>query len=165
MNALILAAGLGTRLKPLTDTMPKALVPVNGKPLLLLLIERLKSAGFDNLVINVHHFSNQIIDYLNEQHYLGMNISISDETDKLLDTGGAIKKAATLFHDDNPFIVHNVDIFHNIDLKKLYDRYAHAADAVLVVSDRDTTRYLLFEDKSNRLVGWINIKTGEVKSP
>lgn len=165
MNALILAAGLGTRLKPLTDTMPKALVPVNGKPLLLLLIERLKSAGFDNLVINVHHFSNQIIDYLNEQHSFGMNISVSDETDKLLDTGGAIKKAAMLFPDNNPFLVHNVDIFHNIDLKKLYNRYAHSADAVLVVSDRNTSRYLLFENKSNRLVGWINIKTGEVKSP
>ena len=164
MNALILAAGLGTRLKPLTDTMPKALVSVNEKPLLLHLVERLKMSGFDNIVVNVHHFAQQIIDYIKQEKSFGINISISDESDMLLDTGGAIKKAVGLFSDNNPFLVHNVDIFHNINLKNLYGQYAFAADATLVVSDRITSRYLLF-DEDDRLVGWTNLNTGEVKSP
>lgn len=164
MNALILAAGLGTRLKPLTDTMPKALVPVNGKPLLMLLVERLKMSGFDNLVINVHHFAQQIIDYINKENSFGINVAISDESDMLLDTGGAIKKAAKLFENSNPFLVHNVDVFHNLNLKDIYLKNAFAADATLVVSDRVTSRYLLFNDDYN-LVGWTNLNTGEVKSP
>ncbi len=164
MNAFILAAGLGTRLKPLTDTMPKAMVPVAGKPLILHLINRLKEAGTVNVVVNVHHFAQQIIGYINNNNQFGINIRISDETEKLLETGGAIKKAVSLFPNNEPFLVHNVDIFHNLNLKKLYDDYAHAADAVLFVSDRSTSRYLLF-DSDNRLVGWTNIKTGEVKSP
>ena len=164
MNALILAAGLGTRLKPLTDTMPKALIPVNDKPLLMHLMERLKMSGFDNVVINVHHFAKQIIDYIKQEKFFGINVTISDESDLLLDTGGAIKKAAGLFGDNKPFLVHNVDIFHNINLKELYRQYAYASDATLLVSDRITSRYLLF-DEDNRLVGWTNLNTGEVKSP
>lgn len=163
-NALILAAGLGTRLKPLTDTMPKALVPVNGKPLLFHLIERLKNDGFTEMVVNVHHFASQIIDYVNNNNSFDINLKISDESDMLLDTGGAIKKAATLFGNDAPILIHNVDIFHNLNLNDVYRQYAFCADAVLIVSDRVTSRYLLFNE-DNRLVGWMNLKTGEVKSP
>lgn len=164
MNAFILAAGLGTRLKPLTDTMPKAMVPVAGKPLIFHLINRLKEAGVENIVVNIHHFAQQIVDYVNKNNSFGLNILFSDETDQLLETGGAIKKAVSLFPDNEPFLVHNVDVFHNLDLRSLYNKYAHAADAILFVSDRITSRYLLF-NQENRLVGWTNLKTGEVKSP
>ena len=163
-SSLILAAGLGTRLKPLTDTMPKALVPVANKPLLEHLIERLKANGCTDIIVNVHHFAQQIIDFLAEKQNFGINIQISDESEQLLETGGAIKKAGPFFKDGNPFLVHNVDIFHNLDLHAFYHTYSSQADAVLLVSRRDTQRYLLFNE-SNELVGWTNIKTGEVKSP
>ena len=164
MKALVLAAGLGTRLKPLTDTTPKALIPVLGTPLIEILIKRLIANGCDEVVVNVHHFSQQIIDFLQQKEHFGISIHISDESEKLLDTGGAIKKAGRLFSDDTPFLVHNVDILHNLDLRAFYHQYAHQAEAVLIVSQRDTQRYLLFNDK-DELVGWTNIKTGEVKSP
>lgn len=163
MNALILAAGLGTRLKPLTDTMPKAMLPVAGKPLIAHQIERLKKSGFNHLVVNVHHFASQIVDFIQDNDF-DIDITISDESDMLLDTGGAIKKAALLFKDKQPFLVHNVDIFHNIDLYKVFTQYASLADATLIVSRRVTTRYLLF-DQDSHLVGWMNLNTGEVKSP
>lgn len=162
---MIFAAGLGTRLKPLTNTMPKALVPVGGKPLLQHSIEKLKAAGFDEIIINVHHFTEQIIDFVEANHRFDIRIEFSDERDKLLDTGGGIKKAAPFFNDTQPFLVHNVDILSNINLRKLYE--AHRGDnpiATLVCSERKTSRYLLF-DNDNRLKGWINEKTGEVKSP
>lgn len=161
MNALIFAAGLGTRLKPLTDTMPKAMVPVNGKPLVQILIERLKGIGVTDIVINVHHFAQQIIDFIRANHSFGINIQFSDETDMLLETGGGLKKAARLFPDDQPILVHNVDILSNADLLSLYN---HAETTTLLVSDRKTQRYLLFDD-TDRLVGWTNIATGEFKSP
>ena len=164
MNALILAAGLGTRLNPLTDTMPKALVPVNGKPLLQLIVEKLKNFGFNNIVINVHHFSQQIIDFIESNDRFGVNIKISDESKKLLDTGGAIKKAMNLFDNPTPLLVHNVDILHNINLKEIYDQYAYKSDATLIVSQRKTTRYLL-ADFQGLVKGWTNINTGEIKSP
>lgn len=161
MNALIFAAGLGTRLKPLTDTMPKAMVPVNGKPLVQILIERLKGIGVTDIVINVHHFAQQIIDFICANHSFGINIQFSDETDMLLETGGGLKKAARLFPNDQPILVHNVDILSNADLLSLYN---HAETTTLLVSDRKTQRYLLFDD-TDRLVGWTNIATGEFKSP
>lgn len=161
MNALIFAAGLGTRLKPLTDTMPKAMVPVNGKPLIQILIERLKAIGVTEIVVNVHHFAQQIIDFINANKSFGINIHISDETSQLLETGGGLKQAAALFSNNAPILVHNVDILSNADLLSLY---TNSASTTLLVSLRQTQRYLLF-DHTNRLVGWTNIATGEVKSP
>ncbi len=108
-QCMIFAAGLGTRLKPLTDTMPKALVPVNGKPLLEYVLRKLKAAGFTKAVINVYHFAEQIIDFVNQNDF-GMEVSISDEREMLLDTGGGVKKAQTLLNTDHPFLIHNVDI-------------------------------------------------------
>ena len=158
---MIFAAGLGTRLKPLTDHMPKALVPVSGKPMLEHVIEKLKAAGFDEIVITVHHFANQIIDFLKEKNNFGITIHISDETDFLLDTGGGIKKAAPYF--DEPFLIHNVDILSNTDLKALYNYHLQSGnDATLLVSPRQTTRYLLF-NSDRRLCGWINKDTLQTK--
>jgi len=154
---MIFAAGLGTRLKPLTDTMPKALVRVGGQPLLWHVIMKLKAAGYERLVVNVHHFAQQIIDYLAENCNFGLDIRISDETDQLLETGGGIKKALPLFDPAEPILIHNVDILSNLDLSAL------PTDApLLVVSQRKTKRYLQFDDEM-RLVGWKNIETGEVK--
>lgn len=164
MNALIFAAGLGTRLKPLTDTMPKAMVPVNGKPLVQILIEKLKAIGVTEIVINVHHFAQQIIDFVEANEHFGIGIKFSDETDMLLETGGGLKKAARLFSNDKPILVHNVDILSNADLTSLYDEALATGTTTLLVSQRQTQRYLLF-DETNRLVGWTNIATGEVKSP
>ncbi len=163
--AMIFAAGLGTRLKPLTDNMPKALVPIGGKPLLQHIIEKLSTAGFYEIVINTHHFSEQIIRFLQDNNNLGLHIEISDETDKLLDTGGGIHKAAAFLKKDAPFLVHNVDILSNADLSALYDNHIRQNSiASLLVSQRKTNRYLLF-DEENMLKGWINEATGEVKSP
>ena len=176
MQAMIFAAGLGTRLKPLTDHMPKALVSVGGEPLLKRVIFQLKDAGFTRIVVNVHHFSNQIIDYLHDNDNFGMDIRISDETDKLLETGGGIKKAWHLFDQQESVLIHNVDILSNVDLKKFYQMETQdllssresvaqvPLAARLLVSERKTKRYLLFDD-TMRLVGWTNIETGEVKSP
>ena len=165
MKAMIFAAGLGTRLKPLTDTMPKALVPVNGKPLLEHIIEKMKTASFDEIIVNVHHFSEQIAGFLAEKNNFGIRIEISDETDLLLETGGGIKKAAAFFDCGKPFLVHNVDIFSNVDLCEMYDfSLKNNALATLLVSKRQTSRYLLFDENKN-LAGWLNEKTGEVKSP
>jgi NDP-sugar pyrophosphorylase family protein len=163
MKALIFAAGLGTRLKPLTDTMPKALVPIDGKPLLEHVILKLKAAGFNQIIINVHHFPDQIIEFLKSKNNFDLRIEISDERDKLLDTGGGVKKAKWFFDDGKPFLVHNVDILSNIDLQSLYQQHLETSPlATLVVSERDTFRYFLF-DKEARLKGWINEKTGEVR--
>ena len=160
-QAMIFAAGLGTRLRPLTDTMPKALVRVGGEPLLHRVIMNLKSAGFERIVVNVHHFAEQIIDYLKTNDNFGLDIRISDESDALLDTGGGIRKAAPLFDPSSPILIHNVDILHNVDLATFYES-AISHDATLMVSKRQTSRYLIFNDEM-RLRAWINIKTGEVK--
>ena len=156
-QAMIFAAGLGTRLKPLTDTMPKALVKVGGQPLLWHVIMKLRAAGYERLVVNVHHFSQQIIDYLQANHNFGLDIRISDETNGLLETGGGIKKALPLFDPESPILIHNVDILSNLDLTAL-----PTDTPLLVVSQRQTKRYLQFDD-SMRLIGWKNIETGEVK--
>ncbi len=204
MKAMIFAAGLGTRLKPITDTMPKALVPVCGQPLLFHVITKLVASGYDDLVVNVHHFPDQIIHYLHS-HDFGARISVSDERDFLRETGGGIRYAKQLLSDfsippaaplemtrrdsfaslgmttandlsfrpieasgeichKEPFLVHNVDIVSNLDLKWLQEQHREDALATLVVSERKTQRYFLF-DEDNRLKGWTNIATGEVRSP
>lgn len=164
MKAMIFAAGLGSRLKPLTDNTPKALIPVNGKPMLEYIILKLKNAGFDQIVINIHHLGEQIIDFLEANNNFGIQINISDERDYLLDTGGGIKKAARFLEGNEPFLVHNVDIFSDIDLKQLYDHHLKVNSlATLLVSKRNTSRYLLFNNE-NKLCGWRNHETGEVKS-
>lgn len=166
MKALIFAAGLGTRLRPLTDTRPKALVEVGGKPLLAHTLDRLAKAGFTEVVINVHHFAEQIIEYVETHPVEGMEIRISDERDLLLDTGGGIRQAGTLFTPDGqPFLIHNVDIFSNLNLTDFYHRHQANEGATLLVSQRKTSRYLLFHPEDNRLMGWTNVQTGEVKSP
>ena len=161
MKAMIFAAGLGTRLRPLTDTMPKALVPVNGKPLLHLLLTKLQQAGCTHVVVNVHHHARQIIDYIATHNY-GMHIAISDESEMLLDTGGGLRKAKQLLEGEEPILVHNVDILSNLDFEPLMQ--AHHPDnlATIVVSPRNTSRYLLF-DNDMRMHGWTNINSGEVK--
>lgn len=164
MKAFIFAAGLGTRLKPLTDTMPKALVPIAGKPLLEHLILKMKHSGFDEIVINVHHFAEQIIDFLAQKQNFGIRIHISDEHQMLLETGGGIKHAAHLFTSDEPILIHNVDILSNVDLAQFYKMHAKSSLATLLVSERQSSRYLLF-DEQNRLMGWTNRQTSEVKTP
>ncbi len=163
MKAMIFAAGLGTRLRPLTDHTPKALIPVAGKPMLEHVILRLKAAGFNELVINIHHLGEQITDFLHANQNFGLNIHISDERDLLLDTGGGIRKAAPLLSGTDPFLVHNVDILSNTDLAALYRHHAESGhDATLLVSLRKTNRYLLFNE-NQRLKGWINKTTGQTK--
>lgn len=163
MKALVFAAGLGTRLKPLTDSIPKALVPIAGKPLLEHVITKLIAAGCNEIMVNVHHFPEQIIDFLQSKNNFGIRIDISDERELLLDTGGAVRKVAHFFADGKPFLVHNVDILSNVDLRDLYATHLqNNALATLVVSSRNTFRYLLF-DKNDNLKGWVNEKTGETK--
>ena len=155
---MIFAAGLGTRLKPLTDTMPKALVRVGGQPLLWHVVMKLRAAGFQRVVVNVHHFAQQIVDYLKANDNFGLDIRISDETGGLLETGGGIKKAQSLFDTSSPILIHNVDILSNLNLQAVYE----AGQSVLVVSQRQTKRYLQFDDDL-RLIGWKNVETGQVK--
>ena len=163
MHSLIFAAGLGTRLKPLTETMPKALVPVLGKPLLQHTLDTLIQAGCTEAVVNVHHFGQQIIDFV-QQHAWPIPVRISDEREQLLDTGGGLRQAARLFSGPAaPILIHNVDIFSNARLQQVYEA-GKQHDAVLLVSARDTQRYLLFDDDM-RLCGWTNLATGEVHSP
>ena len=163
MKAMIFAAGLGTRLKPLTDTMPKALVPVCGQPLLYHVICKLRDAGYNELVVNVHHFADQIRKYLSENDF-GVKISISDESAELLETGGGIRHARSLLlPSDGPFLVHNVDIISNADFAWFREQTPPDALATLLVSKRRSKRYLLFDDNM-RLVGWENVETGEYKS-
>lgn len=163
MKAMIFAAGLGTRLKPLTDHMPKALVPVAGRPMLEHVILKLKAAGFNELVINIHHFGEQILDFLRANQNFGLTIHISDERDCLLDTGGGIRKAEPFFRGNEPFLVHNVDILSDTDLKALYEYHQQSGnDATLLASLRKTVRYLLFDDEK-RLCGWINKDTLQTK--
>ena len=171
MKAMIFAAGLGTRLKPLTDNMPKALVPLAGKTLLQWQIERLKAAGITEIVVNVHHFPDMIINHLRENDNFGCRISVSDERDMLLETGGGLRKAKSLLlgigsresgNNDEPILICNVDILSNIDLPTLLHAYNPEEMGVVVVSPRDTQRYLLF-DETNRLCGWTNIATGEIR--
>ena len=170
---MIFAAGLGTRLKPLTDTLPKALVPLAGKTLLQWQIEKLKAAGIRDIVVNIHHFPDMIINYLKDNDNFGCNIQVSDERDMLLETGGGLRKAEEKFRSlgvqefrssNEGILICNVDILSNIDIPTLLQAYNPNEMGVVVVSPRDTQRYLLFNDE-NRLCGWTNIATGEVRGP
>ncbi len=154
-NAMILAAGLGTRLKTLTQDKPKALVELNGKPLLQHCIENLIANGFYHIVINVHHFGEQIIDFIN-QHQFDAVIQISDERDLLMDTGGGIVKATPLFKDSKAVLVHNVDIISDVNLGEMSQQFLASGDnAWLLTQDRETNRKLLFNTE-NQLIGWMN---------
>jgi NDP-sugar pyrophosphorylase family protein len=161
MRAMIFAAGLGTRLFPLTLDRPKALVKIAGKTLLEMAIEKVSQAGYHELVINVHHFADQIIQFLSQNNNFGLNITVSDERGQLLDTGGGILKAAPFLKGEDPFLVYNVDVLSNIDLQLLKKYHAQTGGlATLVVRDRSTARYLVFDDQM-QLSGWRNIKTGD----
>lgn len=161
MKAMILAAGLGTRLKPFTDKHPKALAVVNNKTILLRNIEYLRKAGIDEIVINVHHFADQIIDFINQNNI--PNILISDETDTVLETGGGLKKASHLLIDSNPFVLMNVDILTDLDLKTMIEYHQKNNPlATLGVSKRESSRCFLFNE-INELSGWKNKGTNEEK--
>ena len=165
MKAMIFAAGLGTRLRPLTDTIPKALVPVGGVPMLDRVILKLKDAGIKDFVINAHHFSDQIVRHLQERNNFGCRIDLSIEKDCPLETGGGIKKARRFLENENTFLVHNVDILSNLDIASFCsNKLTEDALALLLVSSRESSRYLLF-DEGMRLKGWMNSRTGEIKSP
>lgn len=162
MQAMIFAAGLGTRLQPVTHSIPKALIEVAGKPMLRHVIEKLMAAGVINIVINLHHFPELIRNYLSGQNNFGANIQFSDETDQLLDTGGGLKKAAALFEPGLPVVIHNVDVISDIDLNRLYQYHMTIGSlATLFVQKRPSSRYLIF-DEDRQLTGWKNTKTSEV---
>jgi len=147
VKAFILAAGLGTRLRPLTNTNPKALVELNGKPLLQIIIEKFVSDGINEIVVNVHHHSEKVKEFLFANNNFGAVIHISDESDKLLDTGGAIKKASSLLGNE-PFILHNVDIVSDLDLNKLISSHKQAdTEVTLVLRKSVSSRYFLFDEK------------------
>jgi NDP-sugar pyrophosphorylase family protein len=163
MKAMILAAGLGTRLKPLTDTIPKALVKVHGMPMLEITLRKLIRCGFDEIIINVHHFPEQIIKFLKENNNFGIPVYISDETKELLDTGGGIARASWFLDGYEPVLIHNVDVLSKIDLNELMS--FHQENEALVttaVSKRKTKRYLVF-DSDGKLTGWKNIESGDVR--
>lgn len=163
MKAMIFAAGLGTRLQPLTNHQPKALVEVAGEAMLGRLIKHLRDSGITQIILNVHHFAGQVKDYLKENHHFGLEITISDESDLLLDTGGGLKKAGWFFQDGEPFLLHNVDVFSDMDLIKLVNEHKSSdALATLVVRERKSSRYFLF-NQGLQLCGWENTKTGDKK--
>ena len=161
MKAMIFAAGLGTRLKPITDMLPKALVPVCGKPLIEHVVRRLKSAGIDKAVVNVHHFADKVEAWVAAQDL--MAISVSDERHMLLETGGAVLHAREYLEGCGHFLIHNVDILSDIDLEWFMGQVRPDALATLLVSDRRSSRYLLFDPQTMRLVGWKNENTGEIR--
>ena len=164
MKAMVFAAGLGTRLRPLTDKMPKALVPVRGVPMLGRVLTKLRGAGIDSFVVNVHHFAEQIEQYLSD-HDFGAPVAISREPGEPLETGGGIKHAAPLLHSgEGRFLVHNVDILSDLDVRWFLAQDDPQSLATLLLIDAPADRYLLFDDEM-RLVGWTNVRTGEVKSP
>ncbi|MBN1250499.1 MAG: nucleotidyltransferase family protein [Bacteroidales bacterium] len=164
MRAMILAAGLGTRLMPLTENKPKALVEIKGTPLLEIIINKLKSEGFTDIIINVHHFGNQIVEFLKSKNNFNINIQISDETDKLLDTGGGIYNAKWFLEREKSFLVYNVDIISDINLQKMYWSHIQTnALVTLAVKERETSRILQFDTENNQLCRWKNLTTGEKK--
>lgn len=163
MRAIIFAAGLGTRLKPWTDKHPKALAVVNGKTLLQRNIEYLQQYGITEVVVNIHHFPDQIREMVAGNNGWGSHIVFSDETESVLETGGGLKKAESLLVGDGAFVVMNVDILTDLPLNKMIERHNYSrAVATLATTDRKTSRYLLFNEQEE-LVGWENAKTGEVR--
>ena len=163
MKTLIFAAGLGTRLKPLTDTMPKALVPVCGRPLIEHVSRKLRASGVESAVVNVHHFADMIEEWAAAQDIMPM--TVSDERECLLETGGGILHARRYLEGCGHFLIHNVDIISNLDIPWFASQIREDSMATLLVSDRKTSRYLLFDPDTMRLVGWTNVTTGEIKSP
>ncbi len=162
MKAMIFAAGMGTRLKNETSDKPKSLVEVGGRPLLQHAIDKLKNEGITEIVVNVHHFSELVISFLNQTDF-GIPIHISDETEKLLDTGGGLKKAAGFFSGKEPVLIYNADIISNLNFQLLWNEHQKTGALVtLVVRNRETQRYFKFDSEKN-LVGWINRKTRETK--
>ena len=163
MKAMILAAGLGTRLKPITDSIPKALVEVEGVPMLERVILALKRQGFDRIVVNTHHFSDQIKNFLKGKDF-DVEIEISDETNDLLDTGGGIVNAMPLLFkkDKSPVLIHNVDILSNADLRSLMTESEKARGSILMVSSRDSSRKLIF-DSGMELKAWHDLKNGNYR--
>lgn len=163
MKAMIFAAGLGTRLRPLTNDRPKALVEIGGKTMLERVIVKLAEAGFDDITINIHHFGEKILEFLEKNRNFGLDIHVSDERDMLLDTGGGILKAQPFLDGNEPFLVHNADILTNLDLQAMYDYHMeNGAMATVLVKKRKTSRYFVF-DKKYCLNGWINKSTGETR--
>jgi MurNAc alpha-1-phosphate uridylyltransferase len=163
MRAMILAAGQGTRLRPLTNDIPKPLVRFQGKPLLEIIIDRLLSSGIEKIVVNIHHLAGQVLEFLKSRDYYNGRVLVSDETDRLMDTGGGVLKARELLDNGEPFILHNVDVYTNLDITRLVK--AHEADnsvITIAVKKRTPSRSLLF-DEQNYLSGWQNNKTGEIK--
>jgi len=159
-RAMVLAAGLGTRLMPLTENKPKALVEYRGKSLLEIILRRLIHHGFRDVIINLHHYPEQIISFLESKKNFGANIIYSDESDDLLDTGGGIKKASPLFENE-PILIHNVDVYTDLNLDDIYNfhnDYEHLAS--LAVKDRTTTRPFL-TNENGILCGWENLVSGE----
>lgn len=163
MKCLIFAAGLGTRLKPLTDAMPKALVPVGGMPLIEHVTRKLKASGIDEAVVNVHHFADMVQQWAGKQNIMEMRIS--DERKLLLETGGGVLHAREYLEGCGRFLIHNVDILSDLDIRWFESCVREDALATLLVSERKTSRYLLFEPQTMLLVGWTNVTTGEVRSP
>lgn len=160
MKAMILAAGLGTRLKPWTDHHPKALAQVNGKPLLQHNIEYLQRHGIQEVIVNVHHFADQIIEAITLNNGWKTTVTVSDETDAVLETGGGLKKASWFF-DTGDFVLMNVDVLTDMNLKAMISHHRkHQCLATLAVTNRATSRYFLF-DEEHELCGWKNIETGE----
>ena len=160
---MILAAGLGTRLRPITDTIPKALVEINGKTLLEHSIDHLKLFGVKEIIVNVHHFPDQIISFLKKKKNFGLAMEVSDERDQLLDTGGGFKKASPFFEGGEPFVIRNVDVLSNMDLGAMLSFHKkHKPVATLAVRNRETSRYMLFNERWE-LIGWTNVSTGEKK--
>ena len=163
LKALILAAGLGTRLMPVTTDIPKALVSINGITFLELAIRKIAGEGFSDIIVNVHHHAGLVMEFLNQHHFPGVNISISDESSKLLDTGGAILKARWFLDGKEPFLVHNVDVISDLNLKALLSEHAlRGGLATLSVTDRQTRRYFLFDD-TLKLTGWTDSSSGEIR--
>lgn len=156
---MIFAAGLGTRLKPITDTLPKALVPVCERPLIEYVCRKLRAAGIEEAVVNVHHFADKIENWISGQDIL--SLYVSDERNQLLETGGAVLHARRYLEGCGRFLIHNVDIFSNADINWLESQVRDDALATLMVSKRPTTRFLLFHPQTMRLVGWHNTDTGD----
>lgn len=164
MKGMIFAAGLGTRLAPLTDNCPKALIPVGDKPMLRRVIERMSEAGISDIVVNVHHHADMIKKYIAENDF-GVRVRISDESDALLDTGGGVVKAIDMLAGDEPILLYNADIYTNFPIGEMQSLFrSSGADVVLLVSERETSRYLLM-DEDGYMRGWKNVTTGEVRSP
>jgi NDP-sugar pyrophosphorylase family protein len=163
LNAMIFAAGLGTRLRPYTDNKPKALVELAGKTLLQRAIEKLKELNVDRIVINVHHFADQIEQFLKENENFGLDIHISDERDELLETGGGLKKASSLFIPNAPILIYNVDVLSSLNLNQFIEEHRKSEALVsMVMRKRESSRYLYF-NADKQLTGWKNCKTEEVK--